>query len=87
MSALNQKYGKLREEHNSRQKERKLLSIYDARQNRLVTDWKATALFHPLKPGYQILDNISVNDLVKYIDWTFFFLRVEAFRTIPGHSE
>ena len=73
LSELNEKYGKLREEHIARQKERKLLSLNDARKNRLVTDWKATSLFQPLKPGYRIIDNISLNDLAKYIDWTFFF--------------
>ncbi|MBP1666125.1 MAG: 5-methyltetrahydrofolate--homocysteine methyltransferase, partial [Bacteroidetes bacterium] len=66
LSVLNEKYGKLREEHIARQKERKLLSLNDARQNRLVTDWKANTPFQPLNPGYRITDNISLTDLVKY---------------------
>jgi len=73
LSDLREKYGKLRDEHNSRQKERKLLSLDDARKNRLATDWKETKLFRPLSPGYKILDDISLAELEKYIDWTFFF--------------
>ncbi len=33
-------------------KKENLLSLNDARQNRLVTDWKASEIFQPLKPGY-----------------------------------
>ena len=67
------KYRKLREDHNARHKERKLLSIIEARRNRFVTDWKAPDLFEPLKPGYHIINDVDLNELSKYIDWTFFF--------------
>ena len=30
-------------------------------------------LFEPLKPGLHILDEIDLNELKEYIDWTFFF--------------
>ena len=67
------KYRKLREDHNARHNERKLLSIIEARRNRFVTDWKAPDLFEPLKPGYHIISDVDLNELSKYIDWTFFF--------------
>ncbi len=73
VSSLNEKYGKLREEHTLRTRERKLLTIDDARKNRLMTDWKSHKLFRPLNPGYHILDEIDLIELTKYIDWTFFF--------------
>ena len=71
--AINEKYLKLREEHNARLKERKLLSLAEARGNRLVTDWKTVNIFQPLKPGYHLMDEIDLDELTKYIDWTFFF--------------
>jgi 5-methyltetrahydrofolate--homocysteine methyltransferase len=67
------KYKKLKEDHESRHKERKLTSIIEARRNRLVTDWKASDLPEPLKPGYHKINEIDLNELSKYIDWTFFF--------------
>ncbi len=67
------RYGKLRTEHNSRQSERKLLTIVEARNNRLLTDWNSLQPPQPLKPGYHLLEDIGLKELVNYIDWTFFF--------------
>jgi 5-methyltetrahydrofolate--homocysteine methyltransferase len=71
--AIKDKYKKLREEHNSRQTERNLLSISEARNNKYVTDWQAINLFEPVKPGHHVLTEIDLNELSGYIDWTFFF--------------
>jgi 5-methyltetrahydrofolate--homocysteine methyltransferase len=68
-----EKYRKLREDHAARHKERKLLTISEARADKLVTEWKDAGLFKPLKPGYHVMDNIDLNELIRYIDWTFFF--------------
>jgi 5-methyltetrahydrofolate--homocysteine methyltransferase len=73
VAAISSKYRKMREDHNSRSDKRNLLSIKEARDNRLVTDWGSADLPEPLKPGYHILNNIDLEELVKFIDWTFFF--------------
>ncbi len=73
INSIAEKYGKIREEHSSRSKERKLLPIAEARDNRLFTDWKAASLFKPLKPGYHVMNEIDLSELSEYIDWTFFF--------------
>ncbi len=67
------KYEKLRNDHNSRQSDRKLITIGEARKNKLITDWTSIQLPQPLKPGYHLLEEIKLNELVNYIDWTFFF--------------
>ena len=41
--------------------------------NKLFTDWKNFKLFEPLKPGLHHLQEIDLNILANYIDWTFFF--------------
>ena len=70
---IRERYDRMREEHSSRQTERNLLSINDARGNKLFTDWKNFNFFEPLKPGLHHLKELDLNILADYIDWTFFF--------------
>ncbi len=73
LSALRDKYNKLRDDHSSRQTERNLVSLSEARRNRFVTNWQAFDLFEPVKPGIHVMPEIDLNELFGYIDWTFFF--------------
>ncbi|MBK7134197.1 MAG: methionine synthase [Bacteroidales bacterium] len=73
VKSIKDKYKKLRDDHSSRQVEKNLLSLEEARKNRLVTDWKAENLKEPSKPGHHILSEIDIKELIGYIDWTFFF--------------
>ncbi len=73
ISSMKEKYDRMRDDHNSKQTERHLLSIGDARKNRLFTDWNNFIPFEPLKPGLHHLPDIDLKILEKYIDWTFFF--------------
>ena len=73
VSSIREKYKKMREDHNARNDVRNLLSISEARANRLVYDWQAVELFKPVKPGIHVLQYIDLEELSKYIDWTFFF--------------
>ncbi len=72
-ASVSDKYQKLREEHNSRREERKLLTISEARRNRMVTDWNSFRIAEPLKPGYHVFNDIDLGELRNFIDWTFFF--------------
>jgi 5-methyltetrahydrofolate--homocysteine methyltransferase len=73
VSSIKEKYKKLRDDHSSRQGEKKLLSISEARGNKLYTDWQSFKITDPLKPGLQVLNEIDLEELAGYIDWTFFF--------------
>ncbi|MEM8930280.1 MAG: methionine synthase [Acidobacteriota bacterium] len=62
----------LREIYGQRDK-KPLLSIADARSRRLALDWST---YEPPKPsflGLQVLDDVPLDDIVPFIDWTFFF--------------
>ena len=72
-AGVKDKYKKLRDDHSSRQSERNLLSLSEARRNRFVTDWSSFKTFEPVKPGIHVLYKIDLNELTGYIDWTFFF--------------
>jgi 5-methyltetrahydrofolate--homocysteine methyltransferase len=73
VSSVRDKYDRMREDHHSRQTEKNLLSIGDARKNKYITDWQAIKIVEPVKPGHHILSDIDLNELTGYIDWTFFF--------------
>ncbi len=73
ISSIKDRYKKLRDDHSSRQSERNLLTLNDARSNRLFTDWKTFKIHEPLKPGLHVLNEIDLQELTRYIDWTFFF--------------
>jgi len=71
--SIRERYNKMRDDHSSRRAESNLISLEDARNNRLKTDWNSYSIRVPLKPGRYILHNIDLKELSEYIDWTFFF--------------
>ncbi|HZL76526.1 MAG TPA: vitamin B12 dependent-methionine synthase activation domain-containing protein, partial [Bacteroidales bacterium] len=73
VSSIKAKYKKMREDHSSRQTEKNLLSLKDARGNKYFTDWKTFKLFEPAKPGIHVIHDIDLNELKNYIDWTYLF--------------
>ncbi|MBK8881215.1 MAG: methionine synthase [Bacteroidales bacterium] len=72
-SEMREKYNRMKEDHSSRQTERNLLSISNARKNKLFTDWEKFRISEPLQPGIHHIPEIDLNLLTEYIDWTFFF--------------
>ena len=54
-------------------KSKPLLSYESAVENRLSIDFRANDLSVPGFLGRRVIDDVSLEDLEKYIDWTFFF--------------
>lgn len=50
------------------------LKLEEARANKLQIDWNNTALYKPNFTGVKHLVDYPLEELRKYIDWTFFFL-------------
>jgi len=80
-SAFNKKtreeYERLRQEHSAKTRERKLLTLEEARANRTRIDWSD---YVPPKPefiGVRVCapekNTIALSDLVPFIDWSPFF--------------
>jgi 5-methyltetrahydrofolate--homocysteine methyltransferase len=67
-------YEKMRVTHAASQREEKYLTLEEARENKLQINWKETEIRKPKKLGVTVFDNISLSDLVPYIDWTPFFM-------------
>ncbi len=58
---------------NQNKKERKLLSLEEARRKHFPVSWDSSQLVEPLKPGIHVFDDYPLDEIVPFIDWTFFF--------------
>ncbi len=52
---------------------RELVSIEVARENHVPIDWASQGLPTPAFRGRRIIDDVSLEEIAEYIDWTFFF--------------
>ena len=71
-NTINEEYERLREDYGN-EKAKNLISLSKARENKFDFNW---AQYKPIKPsfeGIKFFEEISVKDLVDYIDWTPFF--------------
>ena len=70
---IREEYDKFREQFLTRGKRKEYLSIEDARKNKYQINWKSTEIVKPKKLGIQIIDNLDLEILEPYIDWSPFF--------------
>jgi 5-methyltetrahydrofolate--homocysteine methyltransferase len=70
-------YARLREEHAAKSREKKLITLEEARANRTPIDW---AIYAPPKPELaetrvysSDAGTVSLDDLIPFIDWSPFF--------------
>jgi 5-methyltetrahydrofolate--homocysteine methyltransferase len=66
-------YQRIREERAGRTSHKTYLSIADARANKLALDWTTYTPPTPNHSGVQVFDNVNLEDISAYIDWTPFF--------------
>jgi 5-methyltetrahydrofolate--homocysteine methyltransferase len=74
---------KLREQYGAK-RERKLLSYAEALGNHLRTDWDTLPVPVPWFVGRKFISNQPLEQLVPYIDWTFFFSAWELKGSYPS---
>lgn len=70
---LDEDYEILRQKHANKQRPSDFVSLQTARDNKLKTDWSSAQIYKPHKIGLQIIKSFPLNEIVKFIDWTFFF--------------
>ena len=68
-AGLREVYGRLRE--------RPLISLEEARQTPLHLDWNSYTPPEPAFLGTRVIEDQPLEELVDYIDWTFFFISWE----------
>jgi 5-methyltetrahydrofolate--homocysteine methyltransferase len=74
---------RLRDQHSAR-RERPLLPYETALANRLKIDWAAAPPGTPAFLGRRVLTDLPLEELVPYIDWTFFFAAWELKGRFPA---
>ena len=65
-------------------RERPMLSYEQARANRLQINWDDHEITSPWFLGRRVLDELPLEELAKFIDWTFFFSAWELKGRFPG---
>ena len=82
-----EEYQALRESHEKRQAAKQFISLEEARSKKVPIDWENTVITQPSFLGTKVLDEIDLEDLVEYIDWTPFFSAWELKGKYPAIFE
>jgi 5-methyltetrahydrofolate--homocysteine methyltransferase len=84
LGEIGSEYERLRAEYGSRDAERVILPLAEARARRLRLDWSAYEPPRPCRPGVTVFDDYALAELVPYIDWTPFFQAWELKGSYPA---
>ncbi len=77
-------YQKLREDHAGKSREKKMLTLEEARANRTRINWATTRIDTPAFLGRRVIESQPIEDLVPLIDWSPFFHTWELRGRYPG---
>ncbi len=80
---IRDEYVTVRERHESRQGRIDWITLQQARDNRLVTDWENYIPPVPGQTGTTVFDEYPLAELVDYFDWTPFFVAWELAGKFP----
>ena len=70
---INSEYNEIRNGFLERKQQKEYITINDARINKFKIDWKNEKISKPNFIGVKIIDNLDLNILKDYIDWSPFF--------------
>ncbi len=87
INGIREEYQQLREDYEKRKSTKKSISLADARAKKMKIEWEK---FEPKKPsflGKKVVDDVSLEDLIPFIDWTPFFISWELAGKYPAILE
>ena len=84
---VTEEYEALRESYAGAGRDIKYLSLEKARKNRFRGEWNSTTLFKPKQLGIVSLNDYSLEEISKYINWIFFFTTWELKGKFPDIFE
>jgi len=70
---IREDYDQFRLQFLNRGKRKEYVSIAEARNKKFLIDWKTSQIIKPKQLGIQVVDELDLNFLVEYIDWSPFF--------------
>lgn len=77
ISDKKEEYQKVRETYSKKKNQKKLIPIEEAKANSFTIDWNKSAPYPSSYYGVKVIDPISVEELIPFIDWTPFFFTWE----------
>ncbi|MDN2659849.1 methionine synthase [Neptunomonas sp. CHC150] len=80
---IQEDYQKARDRHTARQNDKRRVSLEAARTNKFVADWDNFTPVKPAQLGVQVIDNLDLNLLREFIDWSPFFHAWELAGSYP----
>jgi 5-methyltetrahydrofolate--homocysteine methyltransferase len=83
VKSIKDDYVKVREGFFNRSKRKEYLSLADARKNKFKIDWNTTNIAVPNFKGIKVIEDLDLNKLVEYIDWSPFFKTWELHGKYP----
>ena len=73
VARLKKDYETFREKFLRRGKTKAYISLQEARQRKFQIDWETSEIYTPRELGIQVLEQLSLKELIPYIDWAPFF--------------
>lgn len=84
MDDLKLEYDRYRKNFSKRNKVKEFLSLNEARKNKYHIDWNRSEITKPGTLGIRVIEDLDLEKLEKYIDWTPFFRSWELHGKYPG---
>ncbi len=77
-------YAQVRERHKGKESKVRMVTIGEARRNKVVIPWADYTPSQPQMPGVTVFEDYSLEELSAYIDWTPFFQTWEMHGHYPA---
>ncbi len=87
LKAIDEEYTSLRDQFSKRSGKKKMLTLDQARENKTVIEWESTEIKKPVNIGVQSVDDMPLEILRNYIDWSPFFIAWEMKGKFPAILE
>jgi 5-methyltetrahydrofolate--homocysteine methyltransferase len=84
VTQMKAEYAQLREDYEKRKGTKKFISLSDARSKKVDIDWGQFVAHKPSFTGKKVVEDISLDKLIPYIDWTPFFISWELTGKYPA---
>lgn len=83
LDKINEEYQHLRDQHAMKKQTKQMISLKGARDNKVQINWEESQVTKPKFLGVKKLEDYSIEELSKYIDWTPFFSAWEMAGKFP----
>ena len=83
-SELREKYSKIRENYFKKKNSKQYITLSESRENCFQYDWDNYFVKLPNTLGVSMYENLKIEDVIPYIDWTPFFISWEMKGKFPA---